>query len=53
MNSASLSRLPRWLPALVLLLVLGAALRLVNLNSPPLDFQPTRELRNSLVARAV
>ncbi len=53
MNSASFSRLPRWLPILVLLLVLGAALRLVNLNSPPLDFQPTRELRNSLVARAV
>jgi 4-amino-4-deoxy-L-arabinose transferase-like glycosyltransferase len=42
-----------WLPALVALLVLGAALRFVNLNAPPLDFHPTRQLRNSLVARAI
>jgi Dolichyl-phosphate-mannose-protein mannosyltransferase len=45
--------LPRWLPLLILLLLLGGALRLVNLNAPPLDFQQTRQLRNSLVARAV
>ncbi len=38
---------------LVLLLALGAVLRLVNLNAPPLDFHSTRQLRNSLVARAI
>ena len=53
MNSSFLSRWPRWLPLMVLLLILGAGLRFINLNAPPLDFQPTRELRNSLVARAV
>ena len=37
----------------MLLLALGAALRLVNLNAPPLDFHSTRQLRNSLVARAI
>ncbi len=52
-SSSLLSRLPRCLPLVVLLLALGAALRLVNLNAPPLDFQPTRQLRNSLVARAI
>jgi len=53
MNLSSFTRLPRWLPLLVVLLALGAGLRLINLNAPPLDFQPTRELRNSLVARAI
>jgi 4-amino-4-deoxy-L-arabinose transferase-like glycosyltransferase len=53
MKSSVFSRLPYWLPMLVLLLVLGAVLRLVNLNAPPLDFHSTRQLRNSLVARAI
>jgi Dolichyl-phosphate-mannose-protein mannosyltransferase len=53
MKSSLLSRLPNWFPYLVLLLALGAALRLVNLNAPPLDFHSTRQLRNSLVARAI
>ncbi len=53
MKLLSLSRLPRWLPLLVLILALGAILRLVNLNAPPLDFHPTRQLRNSLVARSI
>jgi hypothetical protein len=53
MKSSFLSRLPVWLPLLVLLLALGAALRMVNLNAPPLDFHSTRQLRNSLVARAI
>ncbi len=53
MKSSTYSRLPNWLPYLVLLLALGAALRLVNLNAPPLDFHSTRQLRNSLVARAI
>jgi 4-amino-4-deoxy-L-arabinose transferase-like glycosyltransferase len=42
-----------WLPVLIVLLLLGAALRFVNLNAPPLDFHSTRQLRNSLVARAI
>jgi hypothetical protein len=49
----SVSRIPRWVPLLVLLVVLGAVLRFVNLNAPPLDFHPTRQLRNWLVARAI
>ena len=53
MNSALGSRMPRWLPFLILLLVLGGSLRLVNLGAAPLDFQSTRQLRNSLVARAI
>ncbi len=53
MKSSPFSRFPIWLPVLVLLLVLGAAIRFVNLNAPPLDFHSTRQLRNSLVARAI
>jgi len=43
----------RWLPWLILITALGAVLRLVNLSAPPLDFHPTRQLRNALVARAI
>ncbi len=53
MKPTFLTRWPIWLPLLVLLLALGAALRLVNINAPPLDFHSTRQLRNSLVARAI
>ena len=53
MKPSLLSRYPFWLPLLILLLILGAVLRLVNLNAPPLDFHSTRQLRNSLVARAI
>jgi len=53
MKSSLFSRWPRWLPVLILLLALGAALRFVRLNAPPLDFHSTRQLRNSLVARAI
>jgi 4-amino-4-deoxy-L-arabinose transferase-like glycosyltransferase len=53
MKSSVFSRFPKWSPFLVLLLVLGAILRLINLNAPPLDFHSTRQLRNSLVARAI
>ncbi|MGZ6346869.1 MAG: ArnT family glycosyltransferase [Anaerolineales bacterium] len=42
-----------WIPSLVLLLLLGAVLRFINLTDPPLDFHSVRQLRNSLVARAV
>lgn len=53
MRSPLRSSIPKWLPWLILVFVVGAAVRLVNLNAPPLDFHPTRQLRNSLVARAV
>ncbi|RJP55577.1 MAG: phospholipid carrier-dependent glycosyltransferase [Anaerolineaceae bacterium] len=39
--------------ALILLLALGGLLRLLDLTDPPLDFQPSRQLRNSLVARDI
>ena len=38
---------------LILLLALGGLLRLLDLTDPPLDFHPTRQLRNSLVARDI
>jgi 4-amino-4-deoxy-L-arabinose transferase-like glycosyltransferase len=47
------SRIPFWLPLLILLLALGSVLRLVNLYAPPMDFHSTRQLRNLLVARAL
>src|SRR5512135_3487284 len=53
MKISGLRRWPTWLAPLIILLVLGAGLRFVNLNAPPLDFHPTRQLRNSLVARAI
>jgi 4-amino-4-deoxy-L-arabinose transferase-like glycosyltransferase len=53
MRSALLTKIASWLPWVILLLMLGAALRLVNLGAPPLDFHPTRQLRNALVARAI
>ncbi len=45
----------RWLEiALVAaLLLLGLGLRLVNLTNPPLDFQPTRQLRAAIIARGM
>lgn len=46
-------KMPTWALFAGLLLLLGAGVRLVNLEAPPLDFHPTRQLRNSLVARAV
>jgi 4-amino-4-deoxy-L-arabinose transferase-like glycosyltransferase len=42
-----------WLPILVLLLALGGLLRLLDITDPPLDFHPSRQLRNSLVARDI
>jgi len=42
-----------WLPFLCLLLALGGLLRLLDLTDPPLDFHPSRQLRNALVARAI
>ncbi len=47
------SRSRWWFGSLIVLLAVGAAVRFVNLNAPPLDFHSTRQLRNSLVARAI
>lgn len=46
--------LPRaWPLALILLIGLGLALRLIDLTDPPLDFHTSRQLRNTLVARDI
>ena len=42
-----------WQIILILLVLVGGALRLFDSTDPPLDFQPTRQLRNSLVARSI
>ncbi len=47
------SRPRTWLPVLILLLALGGLLRLLDITDPPLDFHPSRQLRNSLVARSI
>jgi hypothetical protein len=38
---------------LIILLALGGLLRLLDLTDPPLDFHPTRQLRNSIIARGI
>lgn len=53
MKTALLSGPRTWLLLLVLLLGLGLTLRLLDLTDPPLDFHPSRQLRNSLVARDI
>lgn len=47
------SRTKTWSALFILLLALGGFLRLLDLTDPPLDFQPSRQLRNSLVAREI
>ncbi|MCC7119781.1 MAG: glycosyltransferase family 39 protein [Anaerolineales bacterium] len=51
--TSSLSQTRTWFSVLILLLVLGGLLRLLDATDPPLDFQPSRQLRNSLVARDI
>ncbi len=48
-----LTRPSNWFLTLILLLALGGFLRLLDLTDEPLDFQPSRQLRNSLVAREI
>ncbi len=45
----------KWLEILLVaaLLALGLTLRLMNLTNPPLDFQPTRQLRAEIIARGM
>ncbi len=42
-----------WLTALLLILILGAAIRLFDLTDPPLDFHPTRQILSALKARGM
>ena len=42
-----------WSALLIIFLALGGLLRLLDITDPPLDFQPSRQLRNSLVAREI
>ncbi|MBK8781469.1 MAG: glycosyltransferase family 39 protein [Anaerolineales bacterium] len=42
-----------WFITLIILLALGGLLRLLDITDPPLDFHPSRQLRNSLVARDI
>lgn len=53
MNPEPPSRPRNWMPVLIFLLALGGILRLIDITDPPLDFQPSRQLRNSLVARDI
>ncbi len=53
MSSSLSSKIFNWRALLVLLLILGAALRFINLTVPPLDFHPVRQLRNLIVARSI
>ncbi len=53
MTSPLLSRTKAWSIPFILLLALGGLLRLLDLTDPPLDFQPSRQLRNSLIAREI
>ncbi len=42
-----------WFITLIILLILGGVLRLIDITDPPLDFQTSRQMRNSLVARDI
>lgn len=53
MKKTHLSQPPIWFIFAILLLILGSFLRLLDITDPPLDFQPSRQLRNSLVARDI
>jgi hypothetical protein len=53
MTTSPPSRPLAWRALLILLLALGGLLRLLDLTDPPLDFHPTRQLRNSIIARGI
>ncbi len=42
-----------WAAGMLLLLILGVLLRLNDIHDAPLDFHPTRQLHNALVARSI
>lgn len=52
--SISSGKPSRWIWALLLLIMaLGAFVRLYDLTDPPLDFHPTRQLRGMIIARDI
>jgi 4-amino-4-deoxy-L-arabinose transferase-like glycosyltransferase len=53
MTPAHQTRPANWFILFIILLALGGLLRLLDVTDPPLDFQPSRQLRNSLVARDI
>lgn len=53
MTTTPQTRPSNWLLLFIILLTLGGLLRLLDITDPPLDFQPSRQLRNSLVARDI
>jgi 4-amino-4-deoxy-L-arabinose transferase-like glycosyltransferase len=53
MQTSLPSRSSNWFILFIILLTLGGLLRLLDITDPPLDFQPSRQLRNSLVARDI
>ncbi len=53
MQTSPLTRSSNWPIVFIILLALGGLLRLLDITDPPLDFQPSRQLRNSLVARDI
>ena len=53
MTNTPLSRSRTWFIPFIILLALGGFLRLLDITDPPLDFHPSRQLRNSLVARDI
>jgi hypothetical protein len=53
MTNTPLSQTRSWFVTLIILLTLGGFLRLLDITDPPLDFHPSRQLRNSLVARDI
>jgi 4-amino-4-deoxy-L-arabinose transferase-like glycosyltransferase len=53
MTNAPLSQSRNWFITFIILLALGGFLRLLDITDPPLDFHPSRQLRNSLVARDI
>jgi 4-amino-4-deoxy-L-arabinose transferase-like glycosyltransferase len=53
MTPSPLTRPSNWFILFIILLTLGGLLRLLDITDPPLDFQPSRQLRNSLVARDI
>ncbi len=47
------ARPANWFILFIILLTLGGLLRLLDVTDPPLDFHPSRQLRNSLIARNI
>jgi len=53
MSRPPLPRPHTWFVTFIILLALGGLLRLFDISDPPLDFHPSRQLRNSIVARDI